>query len=287
MDILLKALLSGTMHLNYMNYFIKKTFIGFFLRLPHPYVQTGFVIFTMLCTFSCTPTKPTTYFTDIPDATLVKLPDMVRPELAIMPDDMLEIKIIGANEITTQVFNTFGGVSASGATPGTPVYVVDRNGDIELPYVGKIKAAGLSKDQLKDKLKTEIAPYLKDLMINIRFTNFRFTVLGEVRLPGSYTFLTDKVTVLEALGQAGDMTQYATPDNVRIIRDSSGKREIGKVDFTQKDIFNSPFYYLQRNDVVYIETNKNKTKNEQFSRASSLVATFTSIIAIAITIFRK
>ena len=139
----------------------------------------------------------------------------------------------------------------------------------------------------KDKLKNEIAPYLKDLMINIRFTNFRFTVLGEVRLPGSYIFPTDKVTVLEALGQAGDMTQYAVKENVRVIRDSSGKRSIGKVDFTQKDIFNSPFYYLQRNDVVYIETNKNKTKSEQFSRASSLVATFTSIIAIAITVFRK
>lgn len=270
-----------------MIHFIKKTFFGFFLRLPRSYVQIGFVMFTMLCMCSCTPTKTSSYFTDIPDATLVKLPDMVRPELTIMPDDMLEIKIIGANEITTQVFNTFGGISAIGAAAGAPVYMVDRNGDIELPYVGKIKAAGLSKDQLKDKLKTEIAPYLKDLMINIRFTNFRFTVLGEVRLPGSYTFPTDKVTVLEALGQAGDMTQYAVRDNVRIIRDSSGKREIGKVDFTQKDIFNSPFYYLQRNDVVYIETNKNKSKNEQFSRASSLVATFTSIVAIAITIFRK
>ena len=286
-DILLKALLSGTMHLNAMIHFLKKTFAGFFLKLPLPNLPAGFVLLFLMGMSSCTPTKTSTYFADIPDATLVKLPDMARPELIIMPDDMLEIKIVGANEVTTQVFNTFGGLSTPGAAAGAPVYTVDRNGDIELPYVGKIKAAGLSKDQLKDKLKIEIAPYLKELMINIRFTNFRFTVLGEVRLPGSYIFPTDKVTVLEALGQAGDMTQYAVKENVRVIRDSSGRRAIGKVDFTQKDIFNSPFYYLQRNDVVYIETNKNKTKNEQFSRASSLVATFTSLIAIAITIFRK
>ena len=267
--------------------FLKKTCAGIFLNLHVSNLLPGFALFLFLGMSSCAPAKTSTYFADLPDATLVKLPDMARPDLTIMTDDMLEIKIVGANEITTQVFNTFGGISASGVASSAPVYTVDRNGDIELPYIGKIKAAGLSKEELKEKLKKEIAPYLKDLMINIRFTNFRFTVLGEVRLPGSYIFPSDKVTVLEALGQAGDMTQYAIRDNVRVIRDSSGKREVGKVDFTNKDIFNSPFYYLQRNDVVYIETNKNKTKNEQFSRASSLVATFTSIIAIAITILRK
>lgn len=267
--------------------FLKKTYAGIFLSLHVSNLLPGFALFLILGMYSCTPTKTSTYFADLPDATLVKLPDIARPDLTIMTDDMLEIKIVGANEITTQVFNTFGGISAPGVSSSAPVYTVDRNGDIELPYVGKIKAAGLSKEELKEKLKKEIAPYLKDLIINIRFTNFRFTVLGEVRIPGSFIFPSDKITVLEALGQAGDMTQYAIRDNVRVIRDSSGKREVGKVDFTKKDIFNSPFYYLQRNDVVYIETNKNKTKNEQFSRASSLVATFTSIIAIAITILRK
>ena len=267
--------------------FIKKTLAGVFFNLHFANLLPGIALFLLLGMYSCTPTKKSTYFADLPDATLVKLPDIARPDLTIMTDDMLEIKIVGANEITTQVFNTFGGLNNAGSAANAPVYTVDRNGEIELPYISKVKAAGLSIGELKEKLKKEIAPYLKDLIINIRFTNFRFTVLGEVRIPGSYIFPTDKVTVLEALGQAGDMTQYAIRDNVRVIRDSSGKREVGKVDFTNKDIFNSPFYYLQRNDVVYIETNKNKTKSEQFSRASSLVATFTSIIAIAITLLRK
>jgi len=237
--------------------------------------------------FSCTPTKSTTYFADISDAERVKLPDLKRPEPVIMPDDMLEIKIVGANELTTQVINTFGGMSAAGGNVSAPIYTVDRNGEIEFAFIGKIKAEGLTKDELRNKVKAEMGTYLKDAIVAVRFTNFRVTVLGEVRVPGSYLLATDKVTILEALGQAGDMTQYAVPEKVHIIRDSSGKREIGKVDFTQKTVFSSPYYYLQRNDVVYIETNKNKTKNEQFSRASSLVATFTSIIAIAITIFRR
>ena len=101
-----------------MIHFIKKTVYGFFLKMPLLPVQTGFVIFTILFMYSCSTTKPTTYFADIPDATLVKLPDMARPELAIMPDDMLEIKIIGANEVTTQVFNTFGGLTTPGAAAG-------------------------------------------------------------------------------------------------------------------------------------------------------------------------
>ncbi len=236
---------------------------------------------------SCTTPKSINYFADISDSQLVKLPDIRRPEPVIMPDDMLEIKIEGSNEITSQIFNTYGGMGAAGATAGVPVYTVDRNGEIEFPYIGKVMAAGFTRDEFKSALRAKVSTYLKDAMVNVKFNNFRFTVLGEVRVPGSFVVPTDKVTVLEALGQAGDMTQYAIRDNVRVIRDSSGKREIGKMDFTQKDVFISPFYYLQRNDVIYVETNKNRSKSEQFSRVSALVATFTSIVAIAITVFRK
>lgn len=270
-----------------MNNFIKKYPAGIFSFFMRKVFCTVGALIAVSSLFSCTPSKNATYFADISDSQLVRLPDMKRPEQVIMPDDMLEIKIAGGNEVTTQVFNTFGGVSATGVAAGIPVYTVDGNGQIEFPYIGKIKAAGLTKDELKEKLKGDVSKYLKDVMISVRFSNFRFTVLGEVRVPGSYVLPTDKVTVLEALGQAGDMTQYARKNSVRIVRDSSGKREIGKMDFTQKDVFTSPFYYLQRNDVVYVEPDKNKNQNEKFSKAATIVSTLASLIAITITIFRR
>ncbi len=270
-----------------MTNFLKKYRFDIFC-LPHKNIAIALGAFCLIVSlFSCTPTKNATYFADISDSALIRLPDMKRPEQVIMPDDMLEIKIMGANEVTAGIFNTFGGVSTAGSAAGAPVYTVDGKGEIELAYVGKIKAAGLTRDELKEPIKNDVSKYLKDVMISIRFTNFRFTVLGEVRVPGSYVLPTDKVTILEALGQAGDMTQFARKNNVRIVRDSSGRREIAKIDFTEKKLFTSPFYYLQRNDVVYVEPLKNKGQNEQFAKASTIVTTLASLIAITITIFRK
>ncbi len=142
--------------------FLKKAYAGFFLHLHFANLLQGIALFLLLGITSCTPTKTTTYFADLPDAARVKLLDITRPDLTIMTDDMLEIKIVGANEVTTQVFNTFGGLNTLGSAANVPVYTVDRNGEIELPYVGKIKAAGLSKEELREKLKKEISPYLKD-----------------------------------------------------------------------------------------------------------------------------
>jgi polysaccharide export outer membrane protein len=201
-----------------------------------------------------------------------------------MPDDMLEIKISGANEVTSALINTY----SSSNTPLTNSnYLVDNNGEVEFPLIGKIKAAGLTKEQFREVLKEKASKYLKDALVSVRFINFRFTVLGEVKMPGTFTVLNEKITILEAMGLAGDLTAYAKRDNVRVIRDSLGKREIGIVNFNDKAIFTSTYYYLQRNDVIYIEPEKYKTKYEDFSRITSIIATLASLVAIAITVFRK
>ncbi len=205
-----------------------------------------------------------------------------------MPDDLLEIKIAGANEATTALLNTYSTTSnsttaASGSAPG---YLVDNNGEVEFPIIGKIKAAGLTKEEFKDRLKERVSKYLKDPLVSVRFTNFRFTVLGEVKVPGTFIVPNERVTVLEALGHSGDMTNYSRRTNVRVIRDSSGIREIGIVDFTDKAVFTSKYYYLERNDVVYVEAEKSKSQFEDFSRISTILATVASLIAITITILR-
>lgn len=231
---------------------------------------------------SCTPSKNIRYFSNLSDAPVVKLPDFNKPQAFIRPDDILEIKIAGANPETSALLNAY----STGAQSNGSNYLVDNNGDIEFPLIGKMRAAGLTKEQFRDLLKERVLKYLKDPLINVRFVNFRFTVLGEVKVPGTFVVLNEKVTILEAMGLAGDLTSYAKRNNVRIIRDSLGKREIGMIDFNDKAIFTSPYYYLQRNDVIYIEPEKYKTKYEDFSRVTSIIATLASLVAIAITVFR-
>jgi polysaccharide export outer membrane protein len=223
---------------------------------------------------------------------------MDKPAAIIMPDDILEIRIAGANPETAALLNSYStntnpaanatanATSNAAATPANG-YLVDNKGDIEFPIMGKIHAAGLAKEEFKERLKERVSKYLKDPLVSVKFTNFRFSVLGEVKTPGSFLVPHERVTILEALGLSGDMTTYSSRTNVRVIRDSSGNREIGRLDFTDKNVFTSKYYYLQRNDVVYVEAEKSKIRFEDFSRVSALVATFASVIALAVTILRK
>ncbi len=233
---------------------------------------------------SCIPAKNLSYFTNLSDLQIIHLPVIEKPQAVIQPDDLLDIKIAGANEATAALLNTYS--TTTGADKAPAGYFVDQNGDIEFPIMGKIKAAGLTKEEFKDVLKDRVSKYLKDPLVSVRFANFRFTVLGEVKIPGTFLVPQERVTVLEALGQSGDMTNYSRRTNVRIIRDSSGRREIGLLDFTNKDVLNSRYYYLHRNDVIYVEAEKSKNQIEEFSRISAILATVASLIAITITILK-
>lgn len=247
----------------------------------------GILIVLSIYGSSCLPSRNLKYFTNLSDSGVVRLPQMDKPAAIIMPDDMLEIKILGANPGTTDLLNSFSSSSTSAtAANANNTYLVDHKGDIEFPIMGKVHAAGISKEEFKDRLKERVAKYLKDPLVAVKFTNFRFSVLGEVKAPGSFLVPHERVTVLEALGLSGDMTTYSRRSNVRVIRDSSGVREIGQLDFTNKDIFTSKYYYLQRNDVVYVEAEKSKSQFEDFSRVSAIVATLASVIALAVTILR-
>ncbi len=263
------------------------------LLLTARVLKINFIAFIAIAAFisispSCIPAKNLKYFSNLSDSQVVHLPKMAQPKAVIMPDDILDIKIAGANEATAALLNTYS--SNPGTTNNTNAnsgYLVDYDGDIEFPIMGKIHAAGLTKEEFKDRLKERVSKYLKDPLVSIKFINFRFSVLGEVKTPGSFLVPHERVTILEALGLSGDMTTYSRRTSVRVIRDSSGNREIGQIDFTDKAVFTSKYYYLQRNDVVYVEAEKSKSQYEDFSRVSTIVATLASIIALAITILKK
>ncbi|WP_207493410.1 polysaccharide biosynthesis/export family protein [Aridibaculum aurantiacum] len=233
--------------------------------------------------YSCTSPRKLKYFTNLSDSALVQLPELKRSEAVIMPDDKLEIRISGANEVTVGIINGFTGTTASAQATS---YLVDADGMVEFPLIGRVKASGLTRDQFRIHLTEKASRYLKDALVTVRFVDFRFTVLGEVAAPGTYTVNHERVTILEGMGMARDMTQFARRNNVRIIRDSSGVRHIGIIDFNDKGVLTSPYYYLQRNDVIYVEPEKNKGQIEQATRIGSIVATLVSIIAVGLTIFR-
>lgn len=244
------------------------------------------LLFVISCFSSCIPKKNLKYFSNLGDSQIIQLPQLTKPQTVIMPDDMLEIKIAGANEATAALLNTYSATATVAST--VPIgYLVDMNGEIEFPILGKIKAAGLTKDQFKESLKEKVSKYLVDPLVSVRYLNFRFTVIGEVKSPGSFVVQNERVTILDALGLSGDMTGYSNRTNVRIIRDSSGVREVGTLDFNDKNIFTSKYYYLQRNDVIYIEAQKSKSQYEEWSRMASILATLTSLLALTITIIRR
>ncbi len=238
------------------------------------------VFFTGLFFSSCINSKNITYFNNLPDSGLIKLAKMEPPSQFIQVNDLIDIKIGGENEKNVQYINQyFGG--------GSLQSVVDVAGNIELPQIGKIKLVGLTRDEAKDSITAAYAVYLKNPMVTVKFGNFRFAVLGEVKMPGYFTVLNEKLNLFEAIAQAGDMTQYAKRERVHIIREINNEREIITLNFNDKQILNSPYYYIHRYDIIYVQSVPVKVNNENFTRTASLIASATGIVALFFALFRR
>jgi polysaccharide export outer membrane protein len=222
------------------------------------------------------------------------------PDPVIQQNDLLSIIVYSDNPAATAIYNqpiTGGGGSSvtgstsapsGGATPSAGGYLVDGDGNISLQGIGALHVEGLTKKELKELLDSKLKAYLQNPYYTIRFLNYKITVIGDVGHPAVYSIPTERVNLLEALGLSGDLNVTARRDNVLVVRERNGKREFGRIDLTKPDIFKSPFYQLQQNDVVYVDFNKNKAAaNDQTAiRNITLGATFVSTIAILITLFR-
>jgi polysaccharide export outer membrane protein len=242
---------------------------------------------TSLWLSSCVSPKSITYINNLPENNLIELDSLKVPQPVILVNDVLEIKIGGENEKTVQYINQYiGGSTASAANTGGSgqQFIVDINGNIDLPKIGKVKLTGLTKDEAKDTLTALFKQILIDPIVSIKFNNFRFSVIGEVKSPGTYMAPGDKVSIFEALAQAGDITNFGRFENVHIIRDINGKRKIIKIDLTNKNILNSEDYYISRYDVIYVQARALKSVTENVSRTSTFIATVASILAIILVL---
>lgn len=217
---------------------------------------------------SCASYKNIPYFKNLPDSTYVykngvKINTTAYEELKIQPDDILQVSI---QTIDPELNNVMGtGVPAAnsvqtGKQDNADIsgYLVNKQGMIELPVAGKIKVEGLTTAEAKEAIRTKAMVYYKEPVVNVRIVNFKVTVLGEVARPGAYIINGEKATILDALGQAGDMTIFGIRKNVVLSRQENGHQKMVRFDLNSTDIFDSPYFYLRQGDIVYVQPSKGK-----------------------------
>lgn len=209
----------------------------------------------------------------------------------VQKGDLISITVYSDNAVATALYNlpNVTGTSTSGASAATSGYLVDEHGNIQFQGIGNLQVAGLTKLQLTALLDSRLIVFLQHPYYNIRFLNYKITLIGEVNREGVYTIPNESVNVLEAIGMAGGLNVYARRQNVLIIREANGKREFARLDLTNPDLFKSPYYFLQQNDMVVIEQLKGKIAlNDQVTtRNISIASTIISTLAIVYSVLRR
>ncbi|MFC2148444.1 polysaccharide biosynthesis/export family protein [Bacteroidota bacterium] len=192
-------------------------------------------------------------------------------------DDLVSIHVSSLDPEASVPFNLFRGGSEGGIRPEQVDYLIDQDGKIDFPVIGKIKIEGLAPDELRIMLRDMLSDYLKDPIINIRLRNFTVTLLGAVNNPGTYPVAGERITILEALGLAGDLSLRAVRTNVLVVRDFDGTKVYTRIDLTSKNVSKSPVYYLTQNDVVYAEPNKSGIKETTLDQRATIYVTLFSL----------
>ncbi|WP_027065113.1 polysaccharide biosynthesis/export family protein [Maribacter sp. Hel_I_7] len=218
-----------------------------------------FLVFILLpLIFSCS-RRNLGYFSNYGEEKLLTEKITLNPKQPVIQSgDLLQINITDSNPLAAAPFNrisqksdnTGGGSTSSSASEG---YLVDENGIIDFPILGKIKIGGQTKSEAKLSLTNLLTNYLGNPIVSIRYLNYRITVVGEVKNPNTFLVPSERINLIEAIGMAGDLTIYGKRDNIMIINESDGVRTIAKLDLNDKAILDSPYFYLQPNDIVYVE----------------------------------
>lgn len=214
-------------------------------------------------------------------------------QLTFKPDDLLQI-IISSKDLNASIpFNlpVFAISASSGNAQGVPKlqsYLIDGNGVVELPVLGRIKLGGLTRIEGIELIKQRLYPkYLKDPIVNILITNFKVTVIGDVKQPQVFQMENERVTIFDAIGMAGDLNISGERENVTVIREEFDKKSKYIVDLRSNNIMTSPVYYLQQNDVIYIQQNNSKVQDAAYTRSTGLFISLASVLISLITIITR
>lgn len=248
------------------------------------------MFFVALFFSSCGSTTNIVYFADLDSTKVKEVPIAEFKEPVIQSDDILKITIQTLDVTATTALNQTSGSpdkssSSSSEEAAVTGFLVDRAGNVEIPILGTVKLAGLTTTKARELIKELASKYYKDPTIQVRFANYKITVLGEVAKPSSYTLPNEKVTILDAISLAGDLTVFGKRENILLMRDDNGKKEIVRLNLNSSQMLSSPYYYLRQNDVIYVEPTKAKAAANNAPKFQ-LITLGISIVALLITIFR-
>lgn len=242
------------------------------------------IVFSFLIVFSsCTGVKNLSYFNDLPDSTHVFLPPIAKEERVIEYGDQLNILITAEEKEAVAYFNAQGGAATAGAG-----YLVNPMGYIEFPIIGKVKALGLTERQFKETLTQLVGKYVKDPLIDVRFSTFRITVLGEVKGPGTFVLDMQRTNLFQALAMAGDLPYTARRSDIQLYRDYNGERSIIKFDLRKKDVlYNPEVFELRHNDVIYVKPFRRELFRQDFTFITSIVSLLVGFVSIGYIIIKN
>lgn len=261
-----------------------------------------FAILAALILTSCASTKEMEYFQDLPNTTVAKLAPMPEDQRVIENGDELQVVFTAKDDAAAAYFNkaavtnavsnednNFSRTNSFNAGSGTgSKYLVDPNGYIEFPQIGKVRAIGLTAGQFKETLTKMVSDKLKDPIVEVRFNTFRISVIGDVRNPGTYTLPMQKPTLLEALAAAGDLAPTAKRYDVQLYRDYKGERKITRIDLRKQDVLNNPDVFLiKHNDVLIVKPAINTIARENVNRFTAITGLAIGIVTLALTIYNN
>ena len=249
----------------------------------------GILLFTLFLLSSCASRRKIAYLQDVDNKKGSNSESNYEPKL--QPDDRLSIIISAENPELTIPFNMpqiQTNYDPEKNQEDIKTYLIDNKGYINYPVIGLIKLAGFTRNEASKELEKKISEYIKDPTVNINIMNFKVSVLGEVAKPVSQTIPSERITLIEALSLAGDLTIYGRRDNILVIREVDGKKSYNRVDITKSDFINSPYYYLSQNDVIYVEPNKTKVNSSAYGpNIPAIIASISLLTSITILLLRK
>jgi len=261
------------------------------MKLTHFFLYIAVSIFITLFLFpSCASMRDIVYFQHTDTIPPISGQNGVDYIVKIMPNDNLFIKVLcAANPASVEIFDMMPGQVGNMSANNLDIlgYLVDSNGNINLPTVGEVHVAGLTKEEVIQMLQKEISKYVADpVVINVRILNYKITILGEVNRPGVYTVTDERISVPQALALAGDLTIYGQRHNVQLMRIENGEKKFYYFDLTSPNIFSSPNYYLVQNDVLYVSPNgtrvRSSTTNQNIPLTISIVTALLTIVSLFI-----
>ncbi|MFT5596099.1 MAG: polysaccharide export outer membrane protein [Flammeovirgaceae bacterium] len=242
-----------------------------------------FYLLSFFLLSSCVSHEQVTYFNDLQELETGKLNIPNAPSAVLKKGDLVEVQISSISLETNAYFQTDQSSSDEGF--GGNLYQIDESGFIHLPLLGKVKIAGLSKEEARSTIETALLEYVQKPSVNLRIADFKITVLGEVNTPGVYKIPAGEASVLEALGYAGDLTVFGVRENVLLIRDNGVEKSFHRLNLNDSSVLESEHFYLQNNDVIYVQPTKGLTsKDDNIYRILPLVISSLTFIVVIISL---